>query len=154
MAADRAVQGFESPTFLHTGGPVGYYTNFKVSFKQVAGQDPHLPFLQSDEPVACVPTLNMLLDSAYDTFSPNGWSTDQLKWYEWESDMMEASARMPGVLITLTGSGEEDGDLWRAYFLDGRVQSVRPSIEFPPFDPAQLRDKPHLASRNQIDIWS
>lgn len=130
---------------------MGYYTQFKVDFKLVGEQDPHVPFFYSGSSASLVFEFNRLIGE--DLFDQNGWSKDSYKWYSWETDVLEASRRMPGVLITLTGSGEETGDLWRAYFLDGRVQSVRPRLEFPPFDPGKLRSHPHLSSRNEVRVW-
>ena len=151
MVAVCAAQGFESLTFRHKETGVGYYTRFRVSFRSVGEPDPYLPFIQTDTAEAFVPTLNALLVDG--VFQPDGWSCDTLKWYDWELDMMRASAQMPGVLMILTGSGEDDGDLWRAYFLDGRVQSVRSVVEFPPFDQDSLRDKPHMPRRELTSVW-
>ena len=132
---------------------MGYYTRFKVDFKHVGDPDPHMPFFPADGAEAHVSALNRLTRYGPEFFGKDGWSHDTLKWYDWETDMMDASSQMPGVLITLTGSGEDDGDIWRAYFLDGRVQCERPAIRFEPFDPAKLRDRPHMPSRNQANIW-
>lgn len=132
---------------------MGYYTRFKVDFKRVSDYDPHAPFVPADIPEAYVPALNSLVDGGFKVFNSDGWSSDTLKWYDWERDMLNASRQMPGVLMTLTGSGEEDGDIWRAYFLDGKVQSERPEIKFDPFDPAKLREQPHMERRDRTSIW-
>ena len=66
-------------------------------------------------------------------------SLDQeCKWYEHEGDMRAVSTKFPGVLFTLHGKGEEGGDLWRKYFLDGKCQEARAIIKYPAFDPAEL----------------
>lgn len=129
---------------------MGYYTRFKVDFKTVGELSPPL---MVDKPEIFVPVLNPLIDRGYPMFEGDGWSNDVLKWYGWGRDMMAASAQMPGVLITLTGSGEEDGDIWRAYFLDGRVQCTRPRIEFEPFDEGKLSGSFHMESRHLVNIW-
>lgn len=64
--------------------------------------------------------------------------TDSWKWYEYERDMLKLSSQHPGVLFTLHGDGEESGDLWIHYFLDGRGYRENLVITFPPFDPERL----------------
>jgi len=59
-------------------------------------------------------------------------------WRGFDSDMMQVSAKFPNVLFTLTGAGEEADDLWRAYFLDGKMQYVNAEIYYPPFDAEKL----------------
>lgn len=59
-------------------------------------------------------------------------------WRGFDSDMMKVSAFFPNVLFTLTGAGEEADDLWRAYFLDGKMQYVNAEIFYPAFDADKL----------------
>lgn len=60
------------------------------------------------------------------------------KWYACETDMRCLSRRFPGVLFTVTGDGEDKGDLWVAYFLDGRMQRDAAEVVYPGFDPEKL----------------
>ena len=64
----------------------------------------------------------------------DGWYGNA-KWYDWEEDMLLLSKRFPEVMLTLGGIGEEFGDIWEAYFCDGRVQVCKADIVYPPFDP-------------------
>lgn len=50
----------------------------------------------------------------------SGWYGNA-KWYDWEEDMLLLSKRFPEIMFTLGGIGEEFGDIWEAYFYDGRV---------------------------------
>lgn len=52
-------------------------------------------------------------------------SSDMVKWYDCESDMIEFSKRFPNALFEIAGSGEEQGDVWECRFKDGRMQSRR-----------------------------
>lgn len=63
---------------------------------------------------------------------------DSCKWYDHESDMRVFSEQFPDVLFTLTGEGEEAGDLWRKYFKAGRMQSCYANITYDPFDESKL----------------
>ena len=63
---------------------------------------------------------------------------EHCSWSNHEADMRALSRRYPHVLFTLSGAGEEGGDLWRKYFRDGRMQVVHARIEYPEFDPEKL----------------
>lgn len=60
------------------------------------------------------------------------------KWYEHEEDLRECSKKLPGKLIRLKGWGEDVGDMWVKYFLDGKMQRIDLVFD-PPFDPRQLK---------------
>lgn len=59
-------------------------------------------------------------------------SEDRWKWYEHEEELKAVSLQFPLSRITVTGYGENDGDIWRKYFVNGKMQSHRLAIEFPP----------------------
>ena len=63
----------------------------------------------------------------------NGESADSCKWYEHESDVKILSKEIKDVLFTLSGEGETSGDLWRKYFLNGKMQTAKAVITFAPF---------------------
>lgn len=62
------------------------------------------------------------------------------KWYEHDQDMLRLSRTFPEVLFVLSGEGEEPGDLWKCYYLGGRVQEATARVEYPPSDPDKLMD--------------
>lgn len=51
-------------------------------------------------------------------------------WYDWKSDMEKISKKYPVEKFTLNGSGEESGDIWIAYFHDGKSQVCKTIITF------------------------
>ena len=59
------------------------------------------------------------------------------KWYEHDQDMLRLSD-VPGGLFVLWGEGEEPEDLWKCYYLGGRVQEAPARVEYPSFDPDEL----------------
>jgi hypothetical protein len=63
---------------------------------------------------------------------------DGIKWYEWEQEMRGISKRFPEVFFTVEGKGEEDDDIWVAYFLGGKMQKADGKIVFDPFDARKL----------------
>ena len=67
------------------------------------------------------------------------------KWYEHDQDMFRLSRAFPEVLFILWGEGEEPEDLWKSYYLGGRVQEAPARVEYPPFDADELVD-PEIAT--------
>ena len=52
--------------------------------------------------------------------------------------MRKVSKRFPGHIISLYGSGEEDGDIWRAHFKNGKRQICHAIITFEQYDESKL----------------
>ena len=53
---------------------------------------------------------------------PSGSTSDSCKWYEHMEDLAAMSLAIPHVLFHLKGEGEEAGDIWDAFALDGKTQ--------------------------------
>jgi hypothetical protein len=68
----------------------------------------------------------------------DGTPSESCKWYDHEKEMRAFSKQFPNVLFTLEGQGEEAGDLWQKYFLNGKMQTAKAVISFEMFDPAKL----------------
>jgi hypothetical protein len=58
--------------------------------------------------------------------------TDPMKWYGWKEDLIVASKKFPTVTFIMSGNGEDDGDLWRAYALDGEIEMCDGQVIFNP----------------------
>lgn len=69
----------------------------------------------------------------------DGNSMESCKWYEYETDMRKMSEEIRQVLFTLHGAGEESEDIWNAYFLNGKMQTEKASIQILPFDKSKLK---------------
>lgn len=61
------------------------------------------------------------------------------KWYECFEDMKDFSLKFPGVVFKMHGEGEETGDLWDAYFKNGKGQECRADIIYPDYDEEKLK---------------
>jgi len=59
---------------------------------------------------------------------------ESCKWYDHEEDIKAVSERFPNVLITLSGEGEEQPDLWKKYFKNGKMQRADAIVTYPEFD--------------------
>lgn len=59
--------------------------------------------------------------------------TDDIKWYDWEKDLITISKEFPHVLIEVNGSGESTGDIWHARFRNGESEVHHAKMNLPPF---------------------
>lgn len=55
----------------------------------------------------------------------------QAKWYDYNKDLANISKDHPGVLIEVSGDGENADDRWKARYRDGKSETVR--MVMPPF---------------------
>lgn len=110
---------------------MGYYTNYEITIDKHNSEID----VQSDDFVEIVVSrLNELSDYGFD----EDLSQYSIKWYDWEDHMRQLSSEFPSVLFTVNGVGEEDGDIWRAYFTNGKCQLEQAIVAFPPFDESKL----------------
>lgn len=63
---------------------------------------------------------------------------EEIKWYDYEEDMIAFSKKCPTVIFKLMGEGEESGDSWIQYFKNGKSQRCDAIITFPDFDESKL----------------
>jgi hypothetical protein len=112
---------------------MGYYTDFKLR------TDKHVPDLGKK--------INEISGYSFDDDTNYYIGSDELnslqcydiKWYEHETHMRKISKNHKNVLFTLEGNGEEEGDMWVKYFLNGKMQKVKAEITFQPFDKTKLQ---------------
>ena len=65
---------------------------------------------------------------------------DEARWDDNEEEMLELSQEFPDVLFKLHGEGEESGDIWDKYFMNGKMQYCPAEIICPPFDRDKLEE--------------
>lgn len=108
---------------------MGYYTVYKGS---VTGKGVLLDaFCEAADREETFGTYGLLLSDWLDEYINGG---ESMKWYDWQSDCKELSAKYPNLLFTLNGEGEESGDIWRAYFRSGQVFVQQAQLVFPKVD--------------------
>jgi uncharacterized protein YtpQ (UPF0354 family) len=64
--------------------------------------------------------------------------TDTVKWYDWQEHCKEVSKNFPNLVIKVEGDGEEQGDQWKAYIKNGKIQIAKAVVTFEEFDEAKL----------------
>lgn len=60
------------------------------------------------------------------------------KGWEHNNIMIDLSLKFPNILFTLHGEGEENDDLWRKYYLNGKIQVEYAQITYGEFDKEKL----------------
>ena len=104
---------------------MGYNTHFKLETSATSKVEGAI--------IASLPDheeVRILLEDSYGT----SW-----KWYSWVNHMKAFSEKWPDVTFTLSGDGEDDGDIWRAYFQGGKMQSAKAKVVYEKFDPEKLQ---------------
>lgn len=104
---------------------MGYYTEYKLMTK------PSDTSLISELRENC-------MDASY-ALDNNGDSDGSTKWYSFESDMKSFSKKYPNTLFLLEGEGEEPGDIWKAYFKDGKSFHTKAELVFEEFTEEKLK---------------
>lgn len=99
---------------------MGYYTRHELSI--VSGND-HVTDYEQE-----------ITDSTY----YSSLFTDEIKWYDCEKDMKEYSKNHPNVVFCIDGVGEENGDIWKAYFKNGKMFKTKAKLVFEDYSEDKL----------------
>lgn len=67
-------------------------------------------------------------------------SEETSKWYSMREDMVKMSLEFKNVLFEICGEGEDTGDLWKAYYYNGKEQWCDAIITFEEFDENKLKE--------------
>lgn len=78
--------------------------------------------------------------------SPGGGTRDAVKWYNHEKDISEFSKEYPILIFQLDGIGEEDGDIWRKYFKNGKIQRVNAILVYDEYDANKLEELKNVST--------
>ena len=96
---------------------MGYYTSYSLE-------------ILDDPDGAIMDDLRNSSEWAAYALQDDGSTNESCKWYEWKEDMTEFSKLYPEALFILRGEGEEIGDIWRAYFKDGKAEKQKVKMVF------------------------
>lgn len=99
---------------------MGYYTRHELSI--VSGDDNNTDY---EKEITDSTTYSSLFD-------------DEIKWYDCEKDMKSYSKKHPEVVFLIDGEGEESGDIWKAYFQNGKMFKTKATLVFEEFSIEKL----------------
>ena len=100
---------------------MGYYTRHELEI--VSGDDYNTDYEQEISELADY-------SSCFD---------DEIKWYDCEKDMKIYSKNHPNVVFGIKGEGEESGDIWKAYFQNGKMFKTKAVLVFGEFNESKLK---------------
>jgi hypothetical protein len=103
---------------------MGYCTDFELTI--------HEGFVDKEQ---FIDDLNEITTYTwYDDFS-----LCDAKWYHHNEDMKRISEKYKNVVFKLHGTGEEGGDIWEAYYKNGKMQFCPAMITFDQFNESKLK---------------
>lgn len=108
---------------------MGYYTEYSL---EVQVSEEH-------DDIEIIGQLREENENAAYAINENGEYYQECKWYDHEKDLIEFSKKYPYALFTLSGVGEEQPDMWRMYFKNGKRQKAEAQISFTPYQESLLR---------------
>lgn len=129
---------------------MGYETNFSLKYKVYGKQTCEHEIIESAkychvcgiplDAYSAIKQLEYYLKNTDNYYLQDfmEWESFTGKWYEHEEDMKQLSLQFPHILFTLSGDGEEKEDLWRKYFLAGKMQVARAIIVYDNFSEDKL----------------
>ena len=107
---------------------MGYNTRYELKFEPltIANKD-------------CISHLVAENEEAAWVIDEDGNSEDYSKWYDHDIDMKAFSLKYPDTVFILSGSGEEDEDIWVKYFKNGKMQEEYAEIVIAKYDENKLQ---------------
>lgn len=121
---------------------MGYYTNYSLT---VESKDIKPELLdQIDHEIR---KMNEL-----ESWGGGTWSA-YTKWYDFDQDMLLLSKKFPNILFCLHGEGDNEEDLWDAYYQNGKVQNCHAEIIYPPYDESKMVAVPVTQTRYSYQIY-
>lgn len=108
---------------------MGYYTSYELKvkdFKVTSNKGVLSEFMESSE-------------EARHALNANGETEQECKWYDHDKELLEFSKQHPNKLFVLSGEGEESGDIWTKYFVNGKVQAEKAEVKVLEFDKDKLK---------------
>lgn len=97
---------------------IGYYTYYNLSVRNnIDMESQKAAAIRLNEIIGFGPDITTR--AMFDRYPFGFISDDEMKWYEWESDMLTLSSEFPEIEFVLYGEGEERDDNWRAFFKNG-----------------------------------
>lgn len=112
---------------------MGYYTRFQIKAVDTTpgAERPVLDakFFNSLKLLDLDPDDQMWEEAGDERFLLAGG--EEYKWYDHDVEMKKISKKHKDIVFILDGEGEESGDIWRTFYLNGKMTTWRPTIEPP-----------------------
>ena len=90
-------------------------------------------------PKMIIEELREFSEGANYSLNEEGNTKEGSKWYDCDEEFLEFSKKYPDWLFILSGEGEESGDIWNTYYVNGKKQEAKARIVVDDFDASKLR---------------
>lgn len=135
---------------------MGYYTNYTLTWKPTEKSTVEFPRCNhkipdgskfcpecgaQNLPVSLDDKIAEYIKQHSDTIygvNESGEGTEATKWYDHVTDLRAMSKVFSNIVFTLHGEGEESGDIWNKYFMNGKMQEAKARIVVDDFDASKL----------------
>lgn len=123
---------------------MGYYTRFDIKIYELIYNKDNIPYKFRE---VLGGDLGLIQDFFYEEISGTYSLEDMMnggesyKWYNQESNMRTVSKKFPDFMFIIKGEGEDSGDIWKTYWVNGECQHETAKIVkivFEPFDPSKF----------------
>jgi len=122
---------------------MGYYTDFSMEIYDSDGQcvigtihserDIHdIVMYPEQHRTDVVEALRYIKEHSDEYYGLLG--EERCTWYDHQDEMKKVSNNYPDLVFILHGEGEEQGDIWTAYFCNGKCEKILPELKWPHFD--------------------
>jgi hypothetical protein len=91
-----------------------------------------------DNKLEIVKALREFAPDVEDFLDEDGSTNDEDSWPGMDEEMREFSKQWPDVVFYIHGEGEEDPDLWDAYYKNGQAQYCPAVITYPDYCESEL----------------
>ena len=118
---------------------MGYYTTFWIKWKFVKEPE-YCPlcnqtatYLHNEELLEVLIKIvgyEGFTDTIYEGYM---YVLDESKWYKWKENLVEFTKKIPDMLVEIYAEGEENEDIWKARFLNGKMERQDAKIMVPEF---------------------
>ena len=98
---------------------MGYNTQYNLT---IAPADPQAVVNNDLYKYAIIADLRATYADAATALTRDGSKNEPIHWYDHEDELVEFSKQYPEVVFTLSGEGEDAGDVWKKYFNNGKKQ--------------------------------
>lgn len=110
---------------------MGYYTQYELEVKDLE--------TMTDDGCGIIEKFRESCDYAKLALNESGNTEESCKWYDHDDDLINLSKEHPDKLFILSGLGEDSGDIWRKYFVNGKIQEEKAEIKIADFDINKLK---------------
>lgn len=113
---------------------MGYYTDFSLDVQKSVQDENSDIAVNKMKYIEALHNIvealhNFDEDSKY-ALDEKGGTLESVKWYSYQESLLKFSKFFPDWVIILSGVGEEVGDFWREYFLNGKSIRVKGEVVF------------------------